>query len=397
MKMNKKELIFIIDSPFPYYSGGRETWLNHILKRLIRKNYSILLINKRKTTINKKPFFNPDKKIKIISIPTIPRFLKVSWPFATLFNVINSYLFSIIAFVKLKNKYKRSKIKPLIITLNPGFCSYPALLLRKFNFKYVCCVRGKYTYEIVQKCFWFKKKWFKFFRKLEIKTLKNSVKILTNGYDTKENLRVYLNSKTFQKIEVLPNGVNYTKFADAKVTKPLNINESIIMTVATLRDIKGIPQIIKSIPYVVKKNKNVKFVFVGKGKQTPYITLAEKLNVLNYVSFLGERKDIPNLLKQAKFSLCLSGGSGISHSLLESLASGTSVIAWDSNVYKQIINNRRNGLLVKEWDSKALAEGIKLVLKNKNLRNEFKKNGPKSVKKYDWQNIIERLLKEINY
>ncbi len=49
----KKELIFTIDSTFPYYSGGRETWLNHILNILVKKGWSISLINKKKIIINK--------------------------------------------------------------------------------------------------------------------------------------------------------------------------------------------------------------------------------------------------------------------------------------------------------------------------------------------------------
>ena len=46
---SKKEIIFIIDSPFPYYSGGRETWLFHICNSLITNGDSIYLVNQKKS------------------------------------------------------------------------------------------------------------------------------------------------------------------------------------------------------------------------------------------------------------------------------------------------------------------------------------------------------------
>jgi len=390
----KNDLIFIIDSPFPYYSGGRETWLFHVLNRLI-KEYNILLINKRNYR-KKKPFFKLDKKIKIITVSIIPRFLKISWPFSTLFQVLNSYLFAVLIYYKLKNTYKNKNERPLIITLNPGFCSYPALLLKKKGFKYLCCVRGQYAYESVQKCFWFKNIWFKLFRKVEVETLKKAEKVFLNGKDTKENLKKYLNSQIVKKFKILPNGVNFKEFAEAKITNPLNIEEDIIMTVATLRDIKGIPKIIKSIPYVARNNKNTKFIFVGKGNQQPYIKLAKRLNVLKYIEFLGERIDITNLLKQAKIALTISGGSGLAHSTLEALASGTIVIGLDNLTYSQIIENGKNGFLVRENDSKELGKKINYILKNYERLEPIKNNAVKSAQKYDWSNIVEQLISEIN-
>ncbi len=391
----KKELIFIIDSSFPYYSGGRETWLSKLFEYLIKKDYTLVLVNKI-NYFQRKPFFNLNQRIKIITVPTLPKFLKGSWPFATLFIVINNYIFSILTSLKIKKEYKYSKIKPLIVTLNPGFCSYGALLLKKFGFKYLCCVRGRYAHEMVKNCFWFKKKWFKFFRRVEIKTLQNSEKIIANGFDTKENLKSYVAEKAYTKIEVLPNGVEFRKYNKSKVTNLLNVKEDIVLSVATLRDIKGIPEIIRCIPFVVGENEATKFVFAGKGKQKPYIEHARMLNVLKYTLFLGQRKDIPNLLKQSKISLCVSGGSGISHSAIEALAAGVPVVAWDSPVYRQIIENGKNGILVKENDSKELARKILMVLRDNKLQSKLRINGPKSVEKYDWKNVVKQFITQID-
>jgi len=391
-----KELIFIIDSPFPYCSGGRETWLYNIFEKLIRERYTINLINKNKSGVNKHLFFLLDKRIRTISIPTLPRFLKAKWPFANLLLLFNAYLFSILTYLVIITKFKNYGGKPLIITMNPGFNSLPALFLREKNFKYLCCVRGKYAYESSYKAFCCKKFWFNYFRKLEIKTMNSAEMILANGWDTKDNISKYLDQKTKKKVEVLPNGVNFSQYNKAKIVSRLNIKKDIIMSVATLRDIKGISAIIKAIPYVIKENKNVKFVFVGKGNQKPYVEQARNLHILDYIMFLGERSDVPSLLKQSRTALCVSEGSGISHSALEALASGTCVVAWNSQTYRQIIRNNVNGLLAKENDILDLASKILLCLKNAKLSTKIGNAGSESVRKYDWENITKQFLEEMS-
>ncbi len=383
---SKKEIIFIIDSPFPYYSGGRETWLFHICNSLITNGDSIYLVNQKKFFNMKKPFFNLNSKVNIISVPILPRFIKTYWPLGTLFRVANSYLFSILCYIKLFRRFRRKK--PLIIAIGSGFTALPALYLKKQGYKYICCVRGKYAYDSTLKTAIFKKKWFNFFQKLEIKTMKHAEAVWANGYDTKENISKYIDQNTKKKVSVMPNGVDFQKYKSGGIIK-----ENIIMNVSTLRDITGIREIIKCIPHVV--NKNVKFVFVGKGNKEPYVKLAKKLNVLNSILFLGERKDIPDVLKQAKIVLCVSDGSGISHSLLEALSSGAVVIAWDYFKYSQLIVNRKSGFLVEENNPAKLGEMIEYVLENYDKMGQIRINARKSVEKYDWKNVTQRFFKKI--
>jgi glycosyltransferase involved in cell wall biosynthesis len=381
----RKKIIFIIDSPFPFYSGGRETWLYQILSLLNKERYEITIINK-KSRGKQKPFFKLKENVKIISIPNIPKFIKSKWPLGTFFNLINEIIFSAMAYKKIKSQYGKLKNKPIIFTLNPGFCSYPAYLNKKNGFKYFCTVRGKYAPERVQNCFAFKKIWFGFFRKLEIKTLRGAEKVLSNGFDTKENLKNYLDIKTFEKVKVLPNGVDFNKYSQISILK-----EEIILTIASLRDIKGIPEIIKSIPYV--KNKKIKFFFAGKGNQKPYKNLAKKLQVMGRVKFLGERKDIPDLLSRSKISITISGGSGISHACLESLSSGTITIGINNLTYSQLITNKKNGFLIKNRNSKLLGAKINEILDNFHSFKKIQENAKKSAAIYDWKRIY-KLFKE---
>jgi len=385
----KKNLVFIINSSFPVNSGGKETWLYNIIIRL-EKLYNINVVSRKN---NNKSFFKINPEINIKKIFRY-KFLPIRYVGGLSVNVMQNNIFALIAANYIRKNFNYNNT--IIICVGSGYESLVGFILKKYGFRYISSVRGKWPEAASYGSRKTEENFYKeYFLNLNKKNLNNADLIITNGWDTRDYIFKYISNRAKKRTHVLPNGVDFLQFHNNKITKSLNISEDIILSVSTLRVIKGIRYIINSIPRIVKDNKNVKFVFAGKGGQHSFMQLAIKLGVSDYVIFLCERKDIPNLLKQSKISLCVSGGSGISHTALESLASGVSVVAWDTPVYQQLIKDGENGLLVKEHDTKSLAKAILLLLKNKKLRNKFKVNGPQTVRKYDYKNIASRFLNEI--
>ena len=82
---------------------------------------------------------------------------------------------------------------------------------------------------------------------------------------------------------------------------------------------------------------------------------------------------------------------------LESLLSGTPVIAWDNPVYRQMIHHKESGYLVKEQDVSELAEGIFWMMNHPEQAKKMGCEGQNFAKSFDWNCIIqdiERLLQE---
>lgn len=390
----KKELVFIIDSAFPNSSGGRETWLYNIFKELLDRDYDITLVNHKKFFKNKKPFFELSKDVNVISVPMLPALLKSTWPFGRLFKAFNSYLLAFLTYYKLLTKYKKVKEKPLLICMNPGFQSLPGYWMSHKGFKYISCVRGHHAKENSCDAFFCKKLWFKFYRGLVLKTLNNADQIFVNGYDTDSYVKDFMDKKYHKKIKMVPNGINFNKYSPYATKK--SSKKFTVLTISTLRPITAIDTIIESIPDIIKKIENIEFVFAGKGDQEPYLKLAKKLNVFKYVTFLGQRRDILDLLKGADLVMCVDFvGSGLSHSTLEGLASSTVVLAFDSEIYTQIIKHKDNGLLIKERDPKDMADKIIYILKNDSLREKIQINARKSVEKYDWKKVTTLFINKI--
>lgn len=387
----EKELVFIIDSAFPCSSGGRETWLYNLFKELLKRKHKITLLNYKKFLKNKKPFFELSKDVNVISVPILPHILKSTWLGGRLLRTINSYLLVFLTYRKLLKKYGAFEKKPILIYMNAGFQSLSGYWLVNKGFKYVSCVRGHVARECSCKAFCCSGFWFKFYRYIEIKTLERADQIFVNGYDTDGYVKDFMDKKYHKKIKMVPNGINFNKYS-SYATKKSSKNFT-VLTISTLRPITAIDTIIESIPDIIKKIENIKFVFAGKGNQEPYLKLAKKLNVSKYVTFLGQRRDIPDLLKGADLVMCVDFvGSGLSHSTLEGLASSTVVLAFDSEIYTQIIKHKDNGLLIKERDPKDMADKIIYILKNDPLRKKIQISARKSVEKYDWKKVTDVFL-----
>ncbi|MCI2285069.1 glycosyltransferase family 4 protein [Colwellia sp. MSW7] len=89
-----------------------------------------------------------------------------------------------------------------------------------------------------------------------------------------------------------------------------------LLHVGTLRPIKGIDYILNAYAALddEAKNKSV-LIFVGKGQETFYKNIAKSLGINVY--FLGEKSNPLDYITLADAVINVSGGSGVSNSLLE--------------------------------------------------------------------------------
>lgn len=183
---------------------------------------------------------------------------------------------------------------------------------------------------------------------------------------------------------ILYNGVD-TKFFDGKLKKHKGIK---IAFVGRLIKEKGVQDLLKAV-----KGLNVEVVIVGKG---PFEKDLKKLGG----KFVGEKDSagVREILSQSDILANPSYGEGLPTCVLEAGAMGLPVIATDVGGTSEIIDNGKNGFLVKPGDIKALRKSI-FQLNKASLREKFGKNLQKKVKeKFDWDSIvinIEKVLRSL--
>lgn len=221
----------------------------------------------------------------------------------------------------------------------------------------------------------------------------NSSKTITNSTATRNfSIEAGLDG---EKIDVIPFGVETDFFRPLEVYKDPDIFQ--ILSVGYLIERKGFEYLIRAMPLVLKEHENVRLKIVGSGplesklKSLIYeLELADKVEIVKNVS----DEELLMIYNSADLfvlpSIVDSQGNteGLGVVLLEAMACGLPVIGSDVGGISDIIENGKNGFLVKEKDITALSYCIIKIINDKGILSCLSNNGYKSVKnKFSWNKI----------
>jgi glycosyltransferase involved in cell wall biosynthesis len=201
-----------------------------------------------------------------------------------------------------------------------------------------------------------------------------------------------------KKIQVIPDGVNLEEF-DFTCKKE---KTPTICYIGRLVETKKVDVLIKAISVLKKDFPKIRCNIIGTGKDKERLEkLTNSLNLTENVSFLGFMKDTKDVRKILKSNtlLCLpSVVEGFGIVLVEAMASGVPYICSDIDVFKEITENGKGGMLFNKNSERDLAEKVNCLLKNKKVYKKKINEGKKLVKKYRWEKlslVVENLYKEV--
>lgn len=130
------------------------------------------------------------------------------------------------------------------------------------------------------------------------------------------------------------------------------------------------------------KNNNFTVDLIGGGELFENNKkIAEELDVLKKVKFLGEVDNVSDRLIDYDCAILISNMEGFSISILESLASGLPIIATDVGGVKEQVIDNYNGFLVPHDNDSYLAEKMIYILNNKKILKDFSQNSVELVLK----------------
>lgn len=386
-------IVFLFDSTYPYYTGGIETWIYNVCERLVKKHHITIfnVKNFRKDNamgsydnINDRIEFVPVKNLKHIHVlsPLIRSYIAVLNSNITAYCMRNLFL-----------KWMRKDEKYYIISLGTLFTAKAARLLKKDYPEIISIVSCRSLHpEVLGESYPGLRR---IALRLERKNLEAADAIWANGEDTSNVLKM----KGFES-RIIRNGVDIEKLerTTAYEFKKMGLGQKrIIVTIGTVQKIKGYYELIDTIKILKEKFQfELHLVGVGKGNQKRFYAYAEKKGVREQVHFTGEQRNAISYAKGADLVACLSGGSGYGMAALESLLSKTPVIAWDSPVYRQLIEDGENGYLVPAWDAEALADKIFLSWDEIVVNKTMGIKAYQSVQKFDWSNVITDIENALN-
>ncbi|MBI4812383.1 glycosyltransferase family 4 protein [Candidatus Falkowbacteria bacterium] len=192
-----------------------------------------------------------------------------------------------------------------------------------------------------------------------------------------------------EKIFIIPNGVDLSQIPASK-EKVANR----VICVARLSWEKGLDYLIKAWPEVLKEVSEAKLVLVGEGNKRQEIeAMIRDLNIADFVVLKGNLPHNETLkeIKKSEVFICPSLAEGLGIVFIEAQACGVPPIGTRVGGIPDIIQDGENGFLIEPKNSRAIAEAIIKLLKDKNLAGKLSANALQTVKKYDWKNIINKI------
>ncbi|HET8761733.1 MAG TPA: glycosyltransferase, partial [Nitrospiria bacterium] len=138
-----------------------------------------------------------------------------------------------------------------------------------------------------------------------------------------------------------------------------------------------------------------RFILVGwSDAGNPSAIPAEQLERWHrqgHVEWCGRREDMPNVYAQSHVVCLPSYGEGVPKTLIEAAACGRPIVTTDVPGCREIVRHGDNGLLVPVRDSAALAEAIRTLVEDRDLRIRMGERG-RTIATEEFS--VERVVRE---
>ncbi|MDY6861423.1 MAG: glycosyltransferase [Thermodesulfobacteriota bacterium] len=184
------------------------------------------------------------------------------------------------------------------------------------------------------------------------------------------------------KVFAIPNGVIRDWYRENKecrenIRNELRIahHDRVISIIGRLRKEKGHAVLIKALPEVLNKFPLLKLLIVGEGEEKAHLQmLVKKLKLESRVIFKNFIKDLSPIFSITEILIVPSLHEGMPNIILEAMAAKVAVIASKAGGIPEVIEDRKNGILLPETNPETISIAIINLLENHTLKERLKKD-----------------------
>jgi len=382
MKKNISILIYSLSS------GGAERVVSILLDKL-KEKYNITLV-----LMNNTIFYDIPKDVEVVYIEKsnpnesgIKKFLKLP-----------------ILGLKYKKLLEDKKIDvSLSFMVRPNYINAFAKFFGS-RAKTIICERSMFSFQFGYKNIQ------SFLNRLLVKLYNFADLIVANSKGNKEDLKKNFKIKT--EVKTIYNVLNIEQIRRKKEENvDIEKKDFTFITIGRIDEGKNHKLIINAI-----KNIDAKLWIIGDGHLKKELEgMIKNLKLQNKVKLLGKQSNPYKFLSKADAFVFSSNHEGFPNVLLEALACELPIISTDcrsgpreilapnSDFTKQAtdIEIAEFGVLVPVGDVKKMADAMKMIIEDENLRNRLRKKALNRAKDFEidkiikeWEEIIEKVYKE---
>ncbi len=189
----------------------------------------------------------------------------------------------------------------------------------------------------------------------------------------------------YENIRLIPRSVDLERYA-FRGLKERGGKEFVVGVIGRITPIKGQIYFLKAMAKILRSASQVRALIVGgvsAGKDS-YMEELEvwmrRLGLSNCVTFLGNRRDIPEILSGLDCLVMPSiAEESFGRVIVEAQASGVPVVATKVGGVVEIIDDQTNGLLVYPKDYDGLADAVLKILRDEPFARQLVTNARKKV------------------
>ena len=219
-----------------------------------------------------------------------------------------------------------------------------------------------------------------------------SAKILVNDYEVEP-----------EKMNVIPHGTHLITHSDRELLKEKYElkGKKILSTFGLLTSEKSIETTLEALPAIIEQNANVVFLIIGKthpsvanheGEKYRAVLEAkiEELNLQNYVQFVNEYVELPNLLEYLQLTdvylfTSKDPHQAVSGTFSYAMGCGCAVISTPIPHAQEVLQDDA-GVMIDFGNSEQLALAVIAILDQEELRNSISMKGLHRIVPTVWEN-----------
>lgn len=192
-------------------------------------------------------------------------------------------------------------------------------------------------------------------------------------------------------LTVIPNPVSFYPQESA------TLENHRIICVGSLSYNKGYDLLIDAWSKIASQHPSWSVHIYGKGDASIYQDIINQAGIQKQITFHAPVQDIASVYQQASFLVLPSRSEGFGMVLIEAMACGVPCVAFDCPCGpRDIIQDGKNGFLVKPQDTAELAQHIEKLINNEQLRKNMGTFAKQTAQQYLmeriailWKNLFE--------
>lgn len=197
-----------------------------------------------------------------------------------------------------------------------------------------------------------------------------------------------------EQYRVIPSGIDTARYARADGSgvraETGFTGGAVVGWAGRLVPVKDCATFLRAAAIIARSREDAGFLIAGDGEERGMLSaLAGELGIASRVRFLGDRRDMPEVMAAMDVFVLSSRNEGFGRVIVEAMAAGVPVAATGVGGAVEVLDGGRAGLLVPPGDDGALAAAVLQVLGDAKVRAELSANGRLRAAEFDMGKTVE--------